>query len=118
MDFNTIDIFQSLLKLKLFLVCGRIFKLSPESFWHDYMVFDDVFTLWYNKIFQIYLVLFLPQLFLVVNSIQRPQSRCSVLLTLGWWSLFFWSVKLDRIRKIEKYVYLASEMWIYTYACV
>lgn len=68
-SFNTIDMFQSLLKLKLFLVCGRIFKLSPESFWHDYMVFDDVFTLWYNKIFQIYLVLFLPQLFLVVNSI-------------------------------------------------
>ena len=62
---NPLQLF--LLKLKFSLAFGRLFPLSPFDVTR--VVFDDVFTFWYNKLFQTYLGFLLPQIFLVVNGI-------------------------------------------------
>lgn len=47
----------SLLKLILFHIWpGSIFKLAPESFWCDPVIFDNLLALWHDKMFQAHFV--------------------------------------------------------------
>lgn len=57
------------LKFKLPLTFGETLNWLLNPFDLTVMVFDDVLTFQPNKIFQAYLALFLPQIFLLVNGI-------------------------------------------------
>lgn len=63
MDFNTIYVFRSFavnaFEVQISLAHERLFfKLAPGSFDTTIVVFNDIFTCWYNKTFETFLVLF------------------------------------------------------------
>lgn len=75
MDLSMVEVFQSIViiilieaQIILFLANGILFKLVPESFflffffWHNPISLQFL-ALWYDKICQVRLVFFLPQIF-------------------------------------------------------